>query len=173
MKDASAPREWRFPLTLPEGAVAVLQEDGGVELTVPSDGAEIVVGTIAPPWAKDANGNAVPTSYRLEGSALVQTVGFTTGTAFPVVADPQVRGGTVFGTIRFNKNETNRIAAGGAVGAFLTGRWARLAGKLLPVNNGIAAFAGVAIAMDKCVAVKYPEWVGPVVPYYYSGGYCK
>ncbi len=114
IKDGSASKEWRFPLTLPEGATAELQSDGSVELTAETEGASIVIGRIAPPWAKDANGEAVPTSYRVERTTLVQDVDFTEDTAFPVVADPKVEGGSIFGTIRFNKSETSRIAAGGA-----------------------------------------------------------
>ena len=43
---------------------------------------------IESPWAKDANGNAVPTHYEIEGDTLVQIVDFDENSAFPIVADP-------------------------------------------------------------------------------------
>jgi hypothetical protein len=45
------------------------------------------VGGIEAPWARDADGRAVPTEYRIEGDSLVQTVRHQ-GAAYPVVADP-------------------------------------------------------------------------------------
>ncbi len=84
INNASAAKEYRFDLHLPAGAVAEKQEDGSVTV---SKGEELL-GTFDAPWAKDARGEAVPTSYRVEGGALVQTVGFDKDTAFPVVADP-------------------------------------------------------------------------------------
>ncbi|MFD7665659.1 helicase HerA domain-containing protein [Streptomyces sp. NPDC059788] len=47
------------------------------------------LGGFAAPWAKDAHGNPVPTSYRVDGSTLVQSVRIADSTAFPVVADPK------------------------------------------------------------------------------------
>lgn len=48
-----------------------------------------VVMTVAQPWARDANGKDLPTSYTLDGTTLTQTVDTATA-AFPVVADPRV-----------------------------------------------------------------------------------
>lgn len=45
---------------------------------------------IEAPWAKDANGNDVPTCYEIEGDTLVQIVDFNKDSAFPIVADPSV-----------------------------------------------------------------------------------
>ena len=80
-----APTEFRFPMTVPAGASLVPSPDGGVSV-IAADGAP--VGHIAAPWAYDANGTAVPTSYRVEGTTLIQTVAHV-GTAYPVVADPE------------------------------------------------------------------------------------
>ncbi|MBV7697076.1 DUF4258 domain-containing protein [Streptomyces sp. TRM70350] len=84
LRDADAPTEYRFPLGLPADAVTEQLEDGSVLV---SRGDEYL-GTFDAPWAKDANGEAVPTDYRIEGGALVQTVRTGPNTAFPVVADP-------------------------------------------------------------------------------------
>jgi hypothetical protein len=86
LKNASAPTEYRFPLDLPDGAHAALVEDGGVVI---GGGDGEVVGTFSSPWAKDAAGKPVPTSYRLEGNVLVQTIQTDASTAYPVVADPK------------------------------------------------------------------------------------
>ncbi|MEU3657979.1 DNRLRE domain-containing protein [Streptomyces sp. NPDC032161] len=48
----------------------------------------IQLGVFDAPWAKDAGGNAVPTSFRIEGGDIVQTIDVNANTAFPVVADP-------------------------------------------------------------------------------------
>ncbi|MEV7416658.1 DNRLRE domain-containing protein [Streptomyces sp. NPDC089919] len=86
IKNASAPREYRVPLTLAAGSSLRQQPDGSIVI-VSADPDEPVA-AINAPWAKDARGNPVPTSYRLEGQTLVQTVQFDANTAFPVVADP-------------------------------------------------------------------------------------
>ncbi|MFJ7903160.1 DNRLRE domain-containing protein [Streptomyces sp. NPDC096198] len=86
IKKAGAPQEYRVPLSLPAGA-RLRQEGDGSIVIVPADPDEPVAAVNAP-WAKDARGNDVPTSYRLDGDTLVQRVDFTAATAFPVVADP-------------------------------------------------------------------------------------
>lgn len=84
INSAAAAKEYRFDLDLPDGAVTEQHEDGTVTV---SKGDEIL-GTFAAPWAKDSEGAAVPTTYRVEDGSLVQTVAFDEDTAFPVVADP-------------------------------------------------------------------------------------
>ena len=92
-KNASAPTEYTFPVTLPPGGRLVsstellgAQNDTGEIIAL--DGAGTALGLFDPPWAKDAQGAAVPTQYRIEGSSIVQIVGFSDSTAFPVVIDP-------------------------------------------------------------------------------------
>ncbi|MFI2612945.1 DNRLRE domain-containing protein [Kitasatospora sp. NPDC018619] len=86
IKNANAPHEYRVPVSLPAGT-SLRQEPDGSVVIVPANPDEPVA-AITAPWAKDARGNDVPTSYRLEGATLVQRVDFTASTAFPVVADP-------------------------------------------------------------------------------------
>ncbi|WP_167536306.1 hypothetical protein [Streptomyces ficellus] len=86
MKEAAAPTEYRFPLELPSGAVPIVGDDGGL---VVFDETGELIGAFDAPWAKDANGKTVPTSYRLEGSELVQTIEVSESTTYPVVADPK------------------------------------------------------------------------------------
>ncbi|MER5962355.1 hypothetical protein [Streptomyces sp. NPDC002057] len=91
LKDSSASNEHRFPLGL-QGDVRLVDDGTGGYLLARGalDGMGEVIGQIDAPWAKDAAGRSVPTSYRLEGNTLVQTVQTDEGTAFPVVADPKV-----------------------------------------------------------------------------------
>lgn len=46
-----------------------------------------MVGSIAAPWAVDASGNAVPTSFEVAGNTVTQVVEHA-GAVYPVTADP-------------------------------------------------------------------------------------
>ncbi|CAM5595363.1 hypothetical protein SALBM135S_03322 [Streptomyces alboniger] len=152
MKDATAPTEYRFALDLPSGARAVLDEDGGVLVL---DGSDELVGTFQAPWAKDADGKPVPTSYRIEGGDLVQSVHTDASTAYPVVADPkwwdktkEIAGGIVSDT-------WNSMKCGGALAAaFHPGtasyKAIKAAGgvkKLVAVLSGVNSKRGAASAL--------------------------
>lgn len=78
------PTKYRFDNAVPEGHTAKLRPDGSVQLTN-SDGHD--AGVIATPWAYDATGTAMSTSFALDGSTLVQTVEHEGG-VYPVLADP-------------------------------------------------------------------------------------
>lgn len=66
-----------------EAALAAVKP---VELTVVET--QETIATIEQPWAFDATGQAIPTSYELNGNVLTQTVHTTSDTAYPVIADP-------------------------------------------------------------------------------------
>lgn len=87
IENASAPREYSYPIELPGGATLTLNEDGSVSAANSDKSYEA---EIAAPWAKDANANSVATHYEVDGSILTQVVDFDATTAFPVVADPSV-----------------------------------------------------------------------------------
>jgi hypothetical protein len=82
-----APTRFAYPMSLPEGTTLRATADGGAEV-VTVDG--LAAATIAPAWAKDANGDALPTYYEIEDSTLTQVVQHDERTAYPVVADPTV-----------------------------------------------------------------------------------
>ncbi|MBL1081402.1 hypothetical protein JK359_05320 [Streptomyces actinomycinicus] len=108
LKDSTAPGEYRFDLDLPSGTELIADGQGGYLITKEGSQGATVLGSIAAPWAKDADGKAVPTAYRIEGRSIVQTVTTTDSTAFPVVADPTVSyGWNIY--IKFNKNEVKRL----------------------------------------------------------------
>ena len=79
-----APTEYRFPMTLPDGAALFPRTDGGA-VVIGADGQ--LVSYVAPAWAFDANGQPVPTRYLIEGTTLVQVIDHQ-GAAYPVTADP-------------------------------------------------------------------------------------
>lgn len=83
--DASAPERYEFPFG---GQVAslTLKPDGTVDTL---NAAGEVIGTVDAPWARDANGAAVPTHYEVQGTTLVQVVNHRSGTyAYGITADP-------------------------------------------------------------------------------------
>ena len=82
---ADAPTVYRFSDAVPDGHSAYVHADGSVRF-VDAAGVEADAG-IAAPWALDAAGTAIPTSFALDGTTLIQTVDHT-GAAYPVVADP-------------------------------------------------------------------------------------
>ncbi|GAA4593608.1 hypothetical protein BJY16_001043 [Actinoplanes octamycinicus] len=84
MKEDSAPGAQRYKLDLPAGTQLESSHGGGFSLI--HDGAEI--GAVEAPWARDAAGRHLPTSYRLEGDTLIQETDVS-GATFPVVADPR------------------------------------------------------------------------------------
>ena len=84
INSADASTEYRFENAVPDDAEAHFGDDGSI-LFVDADGNE--AGYISPAWAYDATGAAVPTSYSIDGTTLVQTVDHH-GATYPVVADP-------------------------------------------------------------------------------------
>lgn len=76
----------RFKITTPDGAKITEEPGGG--LLIASD--EMIYGALDAPWAVDAKGKRLPTSYRVEGTTIVQKVN-TSSADFPIVADPTFR----------------------------------------------------------------------------------
>lgn len=77
---------------LPAGAEAEVQEDGTVALTEDLGEGLMRKSAVAKPWAKDANGESLATSYSIRGGKLVQSVDVR-GAEFPVIADPRITAG--------------------------------------------------------------------------------
>jgi hypothetical protein len=88
-----APTTFRFPMSIPDGAWLNENLDGSVSVYASAtldDGSAVVidVGSMAPPWATDANGNSVATRYEVSGTVITQVVEHGPGSAYPIVADP-------------------------------------------------------------------------------------
>ncbi|MGW2255897.1 hypothetical protein ACWCXH_38005 [Kitasatospora sp. NPDC001660] len=128
-------------------------------------------GRISAPWAYDANGRALPTSYTVDGDTLTQHVD-TRGAAFPVVADPHYTWGWLTGTVYFNRGETSHMASDAgftaAMFAFAPPPF-NMIGALVAGN--ISRVAWNANSDHKCVKVKSLVPVFPASEY--SGGYCR
>ncbi|KQZ22328.1 hypothetical protein [Microbacterium sp. Root553] len=77
-----------FTVDLPKGAT-LTPNGGGFDVVVDAGGTRISLGQIEAPWAVDANGTKLSTSYTLAGDTLTQSVN-TEGAAYPIVADPAV-----------------------------------------------------------------------------------
>jgi len=111
-----------YSLSLPVGAGLIPQPDGSLaisrEIVGPNPTAGVSTteqfGTIAAPWASDANGTSLPTSYTYTHGVLTQKVN-TTRATFPVVADPFVTWGW-FIYINFSRSETKRVAQSASYG---------------------------------------------------------
>lgn len=154
----TAPTQFDFSIPLPPGTHYRVNADGSAEI-VSAQG--LVIGTLAKPWAKDAKGNSVPTSYTFKGDTIVQTVAHQ-GAVYPVVADPSVSWNWWGYQVRFTKSETKIIAWGvTAVGAYFgwTG-WAMVA--------ALAAepLADWATNHGYCLAINW-YWNGSVSPWVY------
>ncbi|MFF9080266.1 DNRLRE domain-containing protein [Streptomyces rubiginosohelvolus] len=87
IKNSSAPHDYETSFTIPAGMKAVTHDDGSVSI-LPEDDSKEQAGFFEAPWAKDAQGKDVPTSYKVVGKKLVQHVEFNENSQFPIVIDP-------------------------------------------------------------------------------------
>ncbi|MFF3646507.1 hypothetical protein [Streptomyces sp. NPDC002564] len=174
LKDEDAPTEQRFGLRIPAGAHLAANDSGGYDIFQDSgQGFTTLKGTISAPWAKDADGKDIATSYKLEGDTLVQSIHTNDATAYPVVADPHYTWGIVSGTVYFNKSETRKIALGGGLAATIIASIP--AGFTTAAGITVAAIttmANIAQSHKKCLKIKSYGKPGE-----YSGkqgdGYCR
>lgn len=74
-----------FANALPAGHRLEPADDGSLIVV---DGRS-VVGAVAAPWARDAQGRSLPTHYQLRDDGTLRQVVDTRGATFPVVADPK------------------------------------------------------------------------------------
>jgi hypothetical protein len=160
VESAAAPSRYSFSFESPSGAVAlVMNELGRVEIRDATTG--IPLGDVQPPWARDADGRAVPTWFELDGAVLTQVVNHA-GFTYPVTADPETCG-WVTCTYYFGKRATSDIAAGGsmaavcaALGAIPIAGWL-VAAVCAGVWETIVWEANRAKDRGKCLKIKYPR----------------
>ncbi|GAA2175492.1 hypothetical protein GCM10009846_25610 [Agrococcus versicolor] len=151
-----------------------LLDDGGAEVfetDAQAPGIELVLATIETPWAFDANGAAVETSFAVDGSTLVQQVAVGAETAYPVVADPYQYNGLRYPQIRWSWPETRALNAnkGNYAVAIATCAGIAAASWAAAVFTGAVCAAqfvrwanaiGNAYAAGKCFAVSF-NFPGP------------
>ena len=181
MQDASASSRQRYALGLPAGTRLKAAGDGGYILV---DGAQEAVGRIDAPWAVDATGRSLPTSFTLDGSVLIQSTDVT-GAQFPVVADPKVSYGLGI-YVRYMRSEVKDfkdkgkfVAAATLVGAAcgkIPVAWLVVAcgASAAVVSSSVLGTFDNAAKKDRCVELKFnyqgiiTEWKTKA-----KGGWCK
>lgn len=167
---ANAPTEYQFPISLPPGYGIALQDDGSVEIYDISGTTQI---TVPAPWARDARGIDLATSYRLEGATLIQTVDHI-GATYPVVADPafETNCGIVSCKLYFDRAQTRNArdfwwltGAGASACFFLSGPAAPVCAVAIAAQAGaINAYAGRYYEEGNCVKLKVFVTGGPIIP---------
>ncbi len=173
-----APTEYVFPLELPDGASLEPSDGGSVDIV---DEAGSTIAFVAPPWAVDANGRPLTTSFEVRGDTLVQHVDHR-GAAYPVVADPWVQGdcGWATCTIRFDRAATRNARDAGWLVAAAAGACAVVGGVTAIICGAAIAPSAVVIAVaagryyeeGKCLGIKFTKTYPAVAwPVSYSRGY--
>lgn len=178
LESIDSPHELRFDVSVPDGAILALNDDGSIDL-INGDG--FTIGTFKAPWAVDANGIDVTTSYSLDGDTIVQNVDKVAPELYPIVADPEFDWGWISGTIYFNRSETQEICLTVVLilvriaGNPATPVWATLllGNVLAGVIAATAAIVGGAACafylLGDCIKLKtYPPFV-----LRYDDGYCS
>jgi Protein of unknown function (DUF2599) len=110
--DSNSPSSYDFPIELQANEKLILNQDGSAAVTKPLTKEEkdripeknLPEGLIIPdysvklfiakPWAKDANGKELKTSYSVNDNILTQNIDLA-GAVFPVVADPAYCGDVI------------------------------------------------------------------------------
>ncbi|KAA0017689.1 hypothetical protein FOY51_24960 [Antrihabitans cavernicola] len=136
-------------LTLPAGVVAKVAADGSVQFQRAAGAGTITeYVALAKPWAIDAAGRSLPTSYEVRGQQLVQSVD-TTGAQGQIVVDPRITyGAGIYLNARGYELNALRIAiivAGGvlAVGTCALANQLPVPGPLKLLITAICAIGGV------------------------------
>jgi len=179
INSAAAPTSYGFRFTVDGKPAHLSVEDRAV---VVRDSAGAVVNSVLPPWATDAAGKAIPTSYAVAGDILTQTVDHE-GAAYPVVADPRTACDWVYCTVEFNRSETRSIAGSSGTAAFLLSAGCKALGKNIAwficglYAAALKDTASSAVNVGRCVgmrAIHYPIGVASLpYPVIYSGGNCR
>jgi hypothetical protein len=139
---ADAPERYTFGVG-GNAARLSINDDGSITIL---DAADQSIGQIAAPWARDANGVAVPTHYDVDGLTLTQVVEHRGGDyAYAITADPAVITWTHFGW-RFGHTNSERVFHYLAVG----------------VISGIAGVVCAAITENPAIGYGCATMVGAI-----------
>lgn len=138
-----SPRDYRFPLALSAGSTAKVEADGSVLIR---DIEGRVTSAIVAPWAFDAAGKPVPTTFRFEDGALVQRIDFNSSNAFPLTADPSVQ--WIPWPVLAITGAELQVLAGLTAAVFVGGVWTgckfnKLSGWIATVVSQICGLSGV------------------------------
>ena len=141
-------RDYRFPLALAAGSTAKVEADGSVLIR---DAAGRVTSTFVSPWAFDADGKPVPTTFRIEDNTLVQHIDFNSSNAFPLTADPSIQ--WVPWPVLALTGAELQVLAGLSAAVFVGGTWvgctfSKLTGWTATVVNLMCRVSGVSGAIS-------------------------
>lgn len=180
---------FRYEFDLGPAQALDVTEDG-IPFVYEKDGDEYVIVTVlSAPWAKDADGRDLATSYSVEGDAVVQSVDVVDA-AFPVVADPawtvggaravvpSIRGGVA--DIYLNKTYSqdfttvNNFACASVAGVIAIIGTPIVGAGAAVICGASAAAWGVSLNHNQCAVLTLRTTVPPqLTPTIYSGGWCK
>lgn len=105
-----------FRLDVPDSVSVEPNATGGFDLIEKADGVAVSYAQVQAPWAVDADGTALATSYDYVGGVITQKVQVS-GATYPVVADPKITVGlwnAPYGPgvyVNFTGAEMNALAA--------------------------------------------------------------
>lgn len=120
-----------------------------------TDPSGVVHAHVEAPFAVDAVGKPVPTTFRIDGEFLHQEIAPSAATIFPVVSEPDVRWGWPVTQVLFSRDETIGIAAGVGTCATITGRAPSPLGRTISISCGLlAVYAGTLLAQNRCIGVQ-------------------
>jgi hypothetical protein len=135
------------------GSSVELFQSGDGRVTVSDHDGELLAGIDAP-WAVDAAGVPVASTYSVNGSTLTQHIDVSSSTVYPVVADPKFTSFPGYWTATFNRSESASVVGTVATCAAVLAKSPVPALRALTVAcGGLAAFSGAQLAGGKCVKV--------------------
>lgn len=163
--NASAPTEYTYGITVPEGGSVELTSDGGA-VVLDSDNSPIAV--VDTPWATDASGNSVETYFTTDGVSLTQHVLHTAeGVVYPVTADPRIYLHWWGISTYIEQYNVNRLQALLTAGAGAAGIATALSGGSAGLVTGVAiGIMGIGTGVIQWCSAKgrgmwiYQSWIG-------------
>ena len=164
LADRDSSHQHTFDVNMPAGAILAEIDDGSIDI-IGQDG--ISIGTFETPWAKDASGVEVATSYTIQGNSIIQSIDSTGDAVYPIVADPKFTWEWATGIVYFSW-ETEWLCFAGIGGIY----WLVTSPFWLPILLLVAALivptACKATLFGVCVKVKSTLSVKT-----YGGGYAR
>lgn len=182
----SASQTERFDYDFGADASVEVQDDGSALVLAEADSTasqdvDVILAKVDAPWATDASGAPVDTSYVADGSVLTQVVRHqAAGVEYPVVADPTFDQPNILQSrVRFNRAETKTIAQYGlgSLGGAACGPVMALA--CIVAAGAVAYNAGLAENSNpkRCVQVTATNTFTPANIIWwvdtYAGGSCR
>ncbi|MCP4309044.1 MAG: hypothetical protein GY788_30060 [bacterium] len=160
--DKTAPDKYTFEFDLPKGWELEKPAESGAVTILDADGES--VGAVAPPWAVDADGNALATSFAVHGkNRLVQTVDHD-GAAYPVLADPSITfGRSIYFWFQGYEIGWGGIASAGYLQWFICYYSAgTLCGIATAAADTLVAALAVTFISDQCLyVIAFRQWLLP------------